>query len=89
MFRLKCVHHLSKLFKLLFSESTSKIRFSLFKDEYTSLHFCSLYSMLTQAWGGPFVVKHQTSSASARKRKKVKKIKKLAGPAYEVKIAGM
>ena len=45
-----------------------------------SSHFRSLYSMLTQAWGGPFVVKHQTSSGSARKRKKVNKIKKLTGP---------
>ena len=89
MFRLKCVHHFSELFKLLFSESTSKIRFSLFKDEYTSLHFRSLYSMLTQAWGGPFAVKHQTSSASARKRKKVNKTKKLTGPDFKVKIAGM
>ena len=89
MFRLKCVHHLSEPFKLLFSETTSKIKFSLFKDEYTSLHFRSLYSMLTQAWGGPFAVKHQTSSASARKRKKVNKTKKLTGPAFKVKIAGM
>ena len=32
--------------------------------------------MSTQAWDGPFVVKHQTSSESARKRKKVNKIKK-------------
>ena len=45
--------------------------------------------MLIKAWGGPFVVKHQTSSASARKRKKVNKTKKLTGPAYKVKIAGI
>ena len=45
-----------------------------------SSHFLSLYSISTHAWGGPFAVKHQTSSASARKRKKVNKIKKLTGP---------
>ena len=33
--------------------------------------------MSTQAWDGPLVMKHQTSSESARKRKKVNKIKKL------------
>ena len=42
-----------------------------------SLHFRSLYSMSTQAWDGPLVMKHQTSSESARKRKKVNKIKNL------------